>query len=51
MLVTYKINDHTKYIRTFLQAVSLYFHYDEWDFGIIIPFQFALIKDDRNYHC
>ena len=32
MLMTSKIHDHTKYIRTFLQALGLYFHYDEWDF-------------------
>ncbi len=37
MLVTDKINDHTKYIRTFLQALSLYFHYDEWNGGIQCP--------------
>jgi hypothetical protein len=48
--MTSKINDHTKYIRTFLQALCLYFHNDEWNFGIIIPFQIALIKDNRNYN-
>lgn len=32
--MTAKINlDHTTYILTFLQALSLYFHYDEWNFG------------------
>jgi len=29
--MTYKINVQTKYIRTFLQALSLCFHYDEWN--------------------
>lgn len=24
--------DSIKYIRTFLQALGLYFHYDEWNF-------------------
>jgi hypothetical protein len=40
-----KINlDHTTCICTFLQALSLYFHYDEWDFATVIPFQIALKK-------
>jgi hypothetical protein len=32
-----KINlDHTTYIRTFLQALRLYFHYDEWNGASVI---------------
>jgi hypothetical protein len=34
--MTYKINGYTKYIRTFLQALSLYFHYDEWNVGTVM---------------
>jgi len=31
-------------IRTFLQALCLYFHYDEWNIAT------AAIKDHRNYY-
>jgi hypothetical protein len=32
MLMIFKINvDSIKYICTFLQALCLYFHYDEWN--------------------
>ena len=46
----YRSIDKTN-IRTFLQALCLYFYYDEWNGGIMIPIKIALIKDDSNYCC